>query len=123
MNIQRLRGTATGRNQAVAYNGLVWAVGSAKNTHLDLADQTRETLDVIEQSLLALGSDKTRLLSAQVFLTDMSRKAEMDEVWNAWVGPNPDHWPQRACLGTALTGDLLVEVTVVAAQYDNDPTP
>jgi enamine deaminase RidA (YjgF/YER057c/UK114 family) len=50
-----------------------------------------------------------------VFLTDMGRKAEMDLVWNEWLGPNPEHWPQRACLGTALTGDLLVEITVVAA--------
>jgi enamine deaminase RidA (YjgF/YER057c/UK114 family) len=119
VHIRRLPGTAHGRSQAVTFNGLVWAVGSARNTRLDLKDQTRETLQVIEQSLMALGSDKTRLLSAQVFLTDMNRKAEMDEVWNAWIGPNPEHWPQRACLGTALTGDLLVEVTVIAAIRDN----
>ena len=118
MPIQRIPGTAAGRSQAAAFNGLVWAVGSARNTRLDLKDQTREALQVVEQSLLALGSDKTRLLSAQVFLTDMTRKAEMDEVWNAWIGPNPEHWPQRACLGTALTGDLLVEITVIAAARD-----
>jgi enamine deaminase RidA (YjgF/YER057c/UK114 family) len=115
MEIKRLRGPAVGRNQAVAYGGLVWTVGTARRAGLDLPDQTREALHAIEQSLNELGSDKTRLLSAQVFLTDMSRKAEMDAVWNQWIGPNPDHWPQRACVGAPLTGDLLVEITVVAA--------
>jgi enamine deaminase RidA (YjgF/YER057c/UK114 family) len=90
-------------------------VGSARDTSLDVAGQTRQTLEQIERSLDALGTGKTRLLSAQVFLTDMGRKAEMDAVWNEWIGPDPGHWPQRACLGTALTGDLLVEITVVAA--------
>lgn len=115
MTIRRLRGPAVGRNQAVAYAGLVWVVGSARDTSQDLKGQTRQTLESIEESLRALGSDKTRLLSAQVFITNMSRKAEMDAAWNEWIGPDPRHWPQRACLGTALTGDLLVEVTVVAA--------
>jgi enamine deaminase RidA (YjgF/YER057c/UK114 family) len=121
MDIRRLPGSAPGRSQAVAYGGLVWAVGSARDTTLDVAGQTRQTLEQIERSLAALGTDKTRLLSAQVFLTDMRRKAEMDAVWNEWIGPNPDHWPQRACLGTALTGELLVEITVVAAGRQIEP--
>ena len=115
MEIKRVSGRAVGRNQAVAYNGTVWAVGAAGQPGLGFADQMRATLAVLDNSLAALGTDKTRLLTAQVFLTDMANKTAMDEMWNAWLGPNPDHWPQRACLGTALTGDLLVEITVVAA--------
>ena len=115
MEIQRVRGPAVGRNQAVAYSGLAWAVGAACRPGLGFADQMRETLQIIDQSLAALGTDKTRLLSAQVFLADMADKPRMDEAWNAWLGPNPDHWPQRACVGAPLTGDLLVEITVVAA--------
>jgi enamine deaminase RidA (YjgF/YER057c/UK114 family) len=123
MNIQRVRGGAAGRNQATAYGGLVWAVGSAqRTTHLGLPEQLRETLEVLDRSLAALGSDKTRLLSAQVFLTDMAHKPAMDELWNEWLGPNPEHWPQRACLGTALTGTLLVEITVIAAQIPQQIT-
>ena len=117
MTIRRLRGPAAGRNQAVAYGGLVWTVGSARDTRLDLKGQTRETLENIEKSLRALGSDKTRLLSAQVFITDMSRKAEMDEAWNEWVGPNPEHWPlaeMQAMMKEHL--DLTLEEAV--AQLD-----
>ena len=68
------------------------------------------------RSLGEAGSDKTRILSAQIFLVDMATKAEMDEVWNAWLGPNPDHWPQRACVGAALAYGCLVEIILLAAK-------
>ena len=46
----------------------------------------------------------------------MATKPEMDEVWNAWIGPNPDHWPQRACVGAALAEGSLVEIILLAAK-------
>ena len=46
----------------------------------------------------------------------MATKPEMDEVWNAWIGPNPDHWPQRACVGAALADGCLVEIILLAAK-------
>ncbi len=63
---------------------------------------------------LEAGSGKPGLLQATVYLRDMSRKAEMDEVWCDWVG-GPENWPQRACVAADLAGDDLVEIVVTAA--------
>jgi len=38
----------------------------------------------------------------------------MDDIWQQWLGEDPQHWPQRACLGVALEGDTLIEVSVTA---------
>jgi enamine deaminase RidA (YjgF/YER057c/UK114 family) len=116
MMINRWRGKYQGRNRAVEYNGLIWTVATADDTSLDVAGQTRQSLAIIEKNLTDTGSDKTRILSAQVFITDISQKPAMDEVWNQWIGPDPQHWPQRACVQAALAGDTLVEVVVTAAK-------
>ena len=114
--IRRVAGDAAGRSRATAYDGLVWAVATARGR--TIADQTRQALADIDGALAACGTDKTRLLTATVYLTEMANKAEMDRVWNAWIGPDPAHWPQRACVGAALAGDTLVEIVVTAAQAD-----
>ena len=116
MEIRRFRGSAAGRNRAVEYNGLVWTVATAANAKDSVAGQTSQCLAVLERSLEEAGSVKTRILSAQIFLVDMATKPEMDEVWNAWIGPNPDHWPQRACVGAALADGCLVEIILLAAK-------
>ena len=113
MNIQRFRGSAIGRSRAVAFDHLVFTVATAPGS-ASLQEQTRQVLARIEQNLAEAGSDKTRLLSATVYLTDISRKAEMDEVWNEWIGP--EHWPQRACVQVGLAPNTLVEITVIAAR-------
>ena len=116
MEIHRFRGSAVGRNRAVEYNGLVWTVATAPNAQENVAGQTRQCVAALERSLEEAGSGKTRILSAQIFLVDMATKPEMDEVWNAWIGPNPDHWPQRACVGAALADGCLVEIILLAAK-------
>jgi enamine deaminase RidA (YjgF/YER057c/UK114 family) len=113
MNIQRFPGTAQGRSRAVAFDNLVFTVATAAGS-TSLQDQTRQVLARIEQNLRDAGSDKTRLLSATVYLADISRKAEMDEVWNEWIGP--EHWPQRACVQAGLSPGVLVEITAIAAR-------
>ena len=114
--IERIRGQARGRNRASAYKDLVWAVATADDTSADIAEQTRQTLAVIEKSLAALGSSKQRIVSAQVFLARIEDKAAIDAVWCAWLGDEPNHWPQRACVGAALEGRALVEIVVTAAR-------
>ena len=116
MEIRRFRGQAVGRNRAVEYNGLVWAVATAPDTREGVAGQTRQCLAALDRSLADAGSSKTRLLSAQIFLADMATKFEMDEVWNAWIGPDAEHWPQRACVGAALADGCLVEIILLAAK-------
>ncbi len=44
----------------------------------------------------------------------MAEKKLMDSVWKSWFGQNPEYWPQRACLGVNLEGDVLIEITVTA---------
>ena len=113
MTIQRFPGNAPGRCRAVASDNLVFTVATAPG-FLSLQEQTRQVLARIEQNLADAGSDKTRLLSATVYLTDISRKAEMDEVWNGWIGP--ENWPQRACVQAGLAPNTLVEISVIAAK-------
>jgi enamine deaminase RidA (YjgF/YER057c/UK114 family) len=91
-------------------------VATAGDTSVDIRQQTRQALQTIEDNLLEAGSDKRSILSAQVFIADMDAKPDMDEVWREWIGDDPGHWPQRACLGVTLEGDVLVEVTVVAVR-------
>jgi len=112
--IKRWRGQAQGRNRMAAYRDLVWTVATYDGSP-DIQEQTRRALAVIDKNLAEAGTDKTRLISAQVFLADMTEKARFDEVWNEWMGSDSDHWPQRACVGATLAGHCLVEIIVVAA--------
>lgn len=120
MTIERRRGVYQGRNKASAYKDLVWTVATAADTTQDLAGQTRQSLEVIQNNLLELGSDKTRIVTSIVYVTDIKNKKSMDDVWCEWLGENTDHWPQRACLGVDLAGDTLVEITVTAVRDQTD---
>ena len=112
--IERVRGKYTGRNKSSAYQDLVWTVATAANTEGDIIAQTRQTLQTIEDNLIELGSDKQRIATAQVYIANMAHKPLMDDIWQQWLGEDPQHWPQRACLGVALEGDTLIEVSVTA---------
>ncbi|MBL8793013.1 MAG: RidA family protein [Planctomycetia bacterium] len=116
MHIERFAGNAPGRSRAVAFGELVFTVATAADAGPSLAEQTRQSLARLERNLLDAGSDKTCLLSATVYLTDIGGKAEMDAVWNEWVGP--EHWPQRACVQVGLAPNTLVEISVIAARRE-----
>jgi len=111
--IKRFAGTTPTRSRAVAY-GVVYAVATAKNKAVGLYEQTKDALAQIDSTLAEAGSDKSRILRATVYITDMSRKPDMDRAWDEWVDrANP---PQRACIGVALADKDLVEILVTAAQ-------
>ncbi len=111
--VKRLPGSVPTRCRAVVYNGIVSTVATSPDKSAGIYEQTRQALGVIEKSLAEAGSDKSRLLTATVYITDMANKAEMDRAWGAWIDPaNP---PMRACLGVALEGKDLVEIVVTAA--------
>ncbi len=112
MSITRIKGAAQGRCKTVAYNDFVWTVATAKGE--TVADQTRATLETIEANLKEAGTDKHHIVEALVYLADMSTKAEMDAVWCDWI-PD-DGWPCRACVGTDLAPDNLVEIKVTAVK-------
>jgi len=114
--IERKRGTSKGRNIASAYNDLIWLVSTATDMSLCIEGQTKQALDTLQDNLVEMGSDKSRIVSSQVYIANMSDKAKMDEIWQDWLGSNPEHWPQRACLGVALEGNTLIEITVTAVR-------
>ena len=112
--IKRFAGTTPTRSRAVAHDGIVYAVATAKNKAAPLYEQTKDALAQIDSTLAEAGSDKSRILRATVYITDMSRKPDMDRAWDEWVDrANP---PQRACIGVTLADKDLVEILVTAAQ-------
>lgn len=115
MTIKRVSGKYRGRCRAVAHSGLVYAVATDTTSAAGIAEQTKRTLETLEQNLIDAGSGKDRLLQATIYLQDMSMKVEMDAVWCDWIG-SKDNWPQRACVGADLASDDLVEIVVTAAQ-------
>jgi enamine deaminase RidA (YjgF/YER057c/UK114 family) len=81
--IRRLRGSAAGRNRGSVYRDLVWTVATAADREQGVGGQTQQCLAALDKSLAEGGSDRARILSAQIFLADMATKSQMDEVWNA----------------------------------------
>ena len=112
--IERRRGIYQGRNKSCAYKDLVWTVATSSDTSANIEQQTALTLAAIQNNLLELGSDKRKIVSAQVYIANMADKQKMDSVWQKWLGDDPEHWSQRACVGVALEGNMLIEVTVTA---------
>lgn len=102
-------------SQAVVYNGFVFLAGQvADDTSLDVAGQTRQILAKIDRLLAEAGSDKSKLLSATIWLADHRSFAEMNGVWDAWV--DPANTPARACVESALAfPQYTVEIGGIAA--------
>jgi len=113
--IQRWSGGAIGRNLAVAYGGLVWTVANARDASAGFEDQVAQSLQMLDEHLVMAGSASTHLLSLQVMLADISQRNAFDTLWREWVGPDPQHWPQRACFQAELAPGMLVELVAVAA--------
>ncbi|NVD43279.1 RidA family protein [Ensifer sp. HO-A22] len=101
-------------HRVVEHNGIVYVGGTTCNDEsLDMAGQTLEILAKIDRYLAEAGTDKTKLLTATIFVTDLGKKPEMDAVWKAWI--TPEELPTRATVGVAdLGGDTLIEVVVSA---------
>ena len=113
MDIERWQGDARGRSRTSAWRDLVFTVATAPGA--SVAEQTRASLAQISANLAEAGTDRSRLLSATVYLTDIASKAEMDAEWCEWIG-EAANWPQRACVQAALAPGTLVEITVVAVR-------
>ena len=80
-----------------------------------VAEQTESILSQIDSFLAMAGTDKTKLLSANIWITDMAHFAEMNSVWDAWVSPG--NTPARATVEAKLASpDYKVEIMVVAAR-------
>lgn len=112
-DITRLE-TGARMSEAVVYNGLIFLAGQIGAPGTSVRKQTEAALAEVDRLLAAAGSDKTRILSAQIWLADIADFAEMNAVWDAWVAPG--HTPARATGESKLAApDYKVEVIVVAA--------
>lgn len=102
------------RSRMVKYNGMVFLSGQFSDSDGDITVQTQETLARIDDLLARASTDKSRLLTAQIWLRDMSDFAGMNKVWDAWVDPGN---PPTRCCGQVLMADpgMRVEIVVSAA--------
>lgn len=102
-------------SQIVIHNQTIYLSGQVGNSEDDIKAQTLTCLEKVEKLLQEVGSDKSKMLSATVWLKSMADFAAMNEVWDKWFeGVQP---PARACGESALARpELLVEITVIAAE-------
>jgi enamine deaminase RidA (YjgF/YER057c/UK114 family) len=100
-------------SQAVVYGNTVYLAGQV-GQGTNVGEQTTDILANIDSLLAEAGTDKTNLLSATIWLTDIGNFAEMNAVWDAWVAPG--HTPGRACVEAKLAApQYWVEIAVIAA--------
>ena len=114
MSIERIKPGAW-NSRAVVHGNLVFLSGTvADDKSLPMKGQTEQVLAKIDAALAAAGTNKSRILSATVYLADMDGKDEMNEAWMAWM--DKENPPARAAVGVALTPGTLVEIMVSAAK-------
>ena len=99
----------------VIHNGTAYLAGKvASNPEAGIAAQTANVLQTIDRLLAEAGTDKSRVLRADIFLKSMADFAEMNKVWDAWVVPGVT--PARATTQSELARtELLIEIVIVAA--------
>jgi enamine deaminase RidA (YjgF/YER057c/UK114 family) len=102
-------------SQAVVHGNVVYLAGQVAGDPVpSVTEQTKQILATIDTLLKAAGTDKSKLLSAQIFLADIGGFAEMNAVWDSWVSPG--NAPARATIEAALARPpLKVEIMVTAA--------
>ncbi len=102
-------------SQAVVHGDTVYLAGQvADDTSADVAGQTEQIVAKIDARLAEAGSDKSKLLSATLWITELAHIAEMNAVWDAWVSPG--NTPARACVEAPLVAPAYkVEIMVIAA--------
>ena len=97
------------------HNGTIYLAGQvADDTSQDMEGQTRQILATIDKLLAEAGSDKTRILSTTIYVTDMADFPAMNAAWDAWVVPGAT--PPRATIEAQLAKPASkVEIQVIAA--------
>jgi enamine deaminase RidA (YjgF/YER057c/UK114 family) len=116
MSIQRFE-VGPRMSQCVVHGNTVYTAGQVAQgaRGASVAEQTRDILATIDRLLAEAGTNKSKLLTANIWLTDIATFDQMNQVWDAWVAPgNP---PARACVESRLAHpDYKVEIMVTAAR-------
>jgi enamine deaminase RidA (YjgF/YER057c/UK114 family) len=97
------------------YNGVAYLAGQVpEDPSLDITGQTEQVLAIIDGLLEQAGTNKSRILLAQIFITNMAEFAGMNKAWDTWVADG--NAPPRATVETRLANpDFKVEIVVTAA--------
>lgn len=112
MTIQRFESNQR-MSQMVVYNQTVYLAGQV-GEGATVAEQTRYALAEVDRLLAQVGSDKTKVLQATIWLADIRDFAEMNSVWDSWVVAG--HLPARATGEAKLAGpEYRVEIIITAA--------
>lgn len=116
MTVQRILPGAR-MSKAVVHGNTVYLAGQVadKSAGKSVTEQTAEILGIIDGLLAQAGTDKTKLLMTNIWLSDMSTFAEMNAVWDGWVSAG--NTPARATVEAKLAGpQYTVEIAVIAAK-------
>jgi len=102
-------------SEMAVHNGTVYLAGQvAEDASADITGQTQQVLAAIDALLVRAGSDRSRILRAEIFLPDMTDFAAMNAVWEAWVVAG--HTPPRATVQASLAKpEWKIEIVVTAA--------
>lgn len=101
-------------SQVVIYGNLAYTAGQVDASASDVATQTKNILDKLDALLERAGSNRTRIISANIWLADIALFEAMNAVWDRWI--DPAHAPARATVESRLAGpQYLVEIAVIAA--------
>ncbi|PLY39724.1 hypothetical protein CSZ94_24750 [Janthinobacterium sp. ROICE36] len=103
-------------SEVAIHNNTIYLAGQiAEDTTQDIVGQTREVLAHVDRLLAEAGSDKTCILSCQIYIADMKDFPGMNEVWDDWVASS--HTPPRATVEAKLANPAcLVEIVIIAAE-------
>ncbi len=103
-------------SEMVVHNSTAYLAGQvAEDAKQDVSGQAKQVLAQIDKLLAEVGSDKTKILSATIFLPSMADFSAMNAVWEAWIPAG--HCPARATVEAKLAApDYKVEIQVIAAQ-------
>jgi enamine deaminase RidA (YjgF/YER057c/UK114 family) len=115
MSIRRI-GAGPRMSKAVVHGNTVYLAGQVadKTKGASVADQTKEIVGIIDELLKEAGTDKTKILSATIYLSDISTFPQMNSVWDTWVVPGQT--PARATVEAKLAApEYTVEIAVIAA--------
>ena len=114
MDIQRFEQDRR-MSDVVVHGNTVYLGGQICTQREGIHAQTEDTLAIIERLLSLCGSDKSRILNAMIYLSDMSNLPAFNEVWDAWITQGCA--PARACVGAQMANQrCLVEIVVTAAR-------
>tara|TARA_A100001391_G_scaffold205447_1_gene206379 strand:- start:43876 stop:44247 length:372 start_codon:yes stop_codon:yes gene_type:complete len=105
---------------ATLHNGVVYTSGlTADDLEAGMAGQTKQICDKFDALLADSGTDKFKIIRAEIYVTDLSKKGEIDAVWLEWLG---EDLPCRCTVGVSSLGDPRTMIEIMLAAASSTPS-